>query len=156
MPTFKQPYNLYLPPKRQDLNLKSPGPHISHVIEVHTYALVATVPSLYPLTNLSGTGPSGTFSASYLFPLQTQTPQFPQLISFGSQSFKSHLKLRNLFSPGCIKMSISLPHSLFIHFTSRSISHWVYPVEITGHFVSSNCGIVSAHSWIEAGWPSPG
>src|SRR5690554_1491281 len=37
---------------------------------------------------------------TYLFPRNAHTPQLPQLISPGSRSFRSHLRLRNRFSPG--------------------------------------------------------
>lgn len=93
---------------------------------------------------------------SYLFPLNAHTPQFPQLTSIGSRSFKSHLRLRNRFSPGSSSTSTSPPTLSLTHAMSRSMSHCVYPVTSTGTFVSSSSGSVSAHSCALAGWPSPG
>jgi hypothetical protein len=95
-------------------------------------------------------------SGTYLFPLKAQTPQFPQLISWGSRSFRSHLKLRNRFSPGSSNKSISPPTVFLTHSKSLSMSYCVYPVTRIGTFVSSSCGIVSAHSWELAGCPRPG
>ncbi len=93
---------------------------------------------------------------TYLLPRNPHIPQLPQLISWGSKSFRSHLRLRKRFSPGSIKRSISPPTVFFTQSISLSMSYWVYPVTSIGTFVSRSCGIVSSHSCELAGCPRPG
>jgi len=90
-------------------------------------------------------------SFTYLLPRNAHTPQFPQLISIGSKSFRSHLRLLNLFSPGSINRSTSPAHFSITHFQSLCISQSVYPVQMMGTFVLSSCGNVSSHSCALAG-----
>jgi hypothetical protein len=61
-------------------------------------------------------------SASYRFPLNAHTPQFPALTSPGSASFKSHLRLLNRFSPCCNNRSASPFACSFTHAISRCMS----------------------------------
>ena len=92
----------------------------------------------------------------YLFPLKAQTPQFPQETSCGSKSFRSHRKLRKMFSPGCSNISNSPAHCFWTQSMSLCMSQGVYPVHRMGTLVSNSEGSVSSHSWELAGWPRPG
>lgn len=92
----------------------------------------------------------------YLLPRNAHTPQFPELMSPGSRSFRSHRKLRNRFSPASINKSTSPAIFSSTHFLSRCMSQSVYPVEMMGTLVSRSCGNVSSHSCALAGCPSPG
>ncbi len=60
---------------------------------------------------------------TYLLPRNPHIPQLPQLISWGSKSFRSHLRLRKRFSPGSIKRSISPPTVFLTQFISLSMSY---------------------------------
>ena len=62
---------------------------------------------------------------TYLLPRKAQTPQFPHEISWGSRSLRSHLRLRNLFSPGSRSISNSPRQVLLTHSISRSMSYCV-------------------------------
>ncbi|KAJ6263559.1 LOW QUALITY PROTEIN: hypothetical protein Dda_2123 [Drechslerella dactyloides] len=64
--------------------------------------------------------------------------------------------MTNRFSPGSISTSNSPFAVCCTHSTSLSISSFVYPVTIIGHFVSSSRGNVSSHSAMLPGWLKPG
>jgi hypothetical protein len=121
---------------------------------------------------------SSFFVVSYRLPRRAYTPQLLHVMLWGSRSFKSHLRLRNKFSPGSSNMSISSPHLLFKKSTSCCISHGLYPAAMIGTLVSrrrgnvtvkiasiqgskrltfcSATGSVSSHLYAEAGLPKPG